>query len=546
MTDAAVLASPLVAACRTDPGRTRQNNEDLPLLDAERGIFGVIDGVGGQNAGEVAAAIARDVILQRLARPLGTPAERVREAIALANNEIYRRARTAPDLAGMTCVVTLAIVSGGRLTIGHVGDSRLYTIGPRGLRKLTHDHSPVGEREDAREISEMDAMRHPRRHEVFRDVGSAHRDKDEDDYVEVVETIMEPDTAILLCSDGLTDMIPSATVGRIVRAHAGHAQAIADALVEAANEAGGRDNVTVVYAEGAGFAAAMRRAPAFGDALLDESPPVPRASPETSTRPGSVIGRLARRIVASRTVWFTLGAILGVAAALLFVWRTTDAVAPSGRTIVAGPAASATATTLAEAVTAAAPGDVIRLEPGTYAERLAVPDGVSVVARVPGASIFVNPSGAADWIAITAGGETGGTIAGLRVESSTVRPVAVGLQLSGHGRSLELLQLDGPMRAGIAVGADASASLHGSHFTVVGTALALAARGQCEATGNAFVRTPRATGTAVSLAEAAQAVLRRYVFTGYGRDLVNGLPDTERDQVRAANIVVPADAPAGR
>ena len=102
------------------------------------------------------------------------------------------------------------------------------------------------------------------------------------------------------------------------------------------------------------------------------------------------------------------------------------------------------------------------------------------------------------------------------------------------------------MRAGIAVGADASASLHGSHFTVAGTALALAARGQCEATGNAFVRTSRATGTAVSLAEAAQAVLRRNVFTGYGRDLVNGLPDTERDQVRAANIVVPADAPAGR
>jgi serine/threonine protein phosphatase PrpC len=542
VTDAAVLAVPLVAAFRTDPGRIRQNNEDLPLLDAERGIFGVIDGVGGQNAGEVAAAIARDVILQRLARPLGTPAERVREAIALANNEIYRRARTAPDLAGMTCVVTLAIVSGGRLTIGHVGDSRLYTIGPRGLRKLTHDHSPVGEREDAREISEMDAMRHPRRHEVFRDVGSAHRDKDEDDYVEVVETTMEPDTAILLCSDGLTDMIPSATVGRIVRTHAGNAQAIADALIEAANEAGGRDNVTVVYAEGADFATAIRRAPAFADALLDE----PQPAAQAPSRGGSAIGRLARRVVASRTVWFTLGAILGVAAALLFVWRTTGAVVPSGRTIVAGPAASATAVTLAAAVSAAAPGDVIRLEPGTYAERLAVPDGVSVVARVPGASIFVNPSDAAEWVAITAGGDTGGTIAGLRVESSSARPVAVGLRLAGHGRSLELLQMDGPMRAGIAIDAEASASLHGSHFTVAGAALTLADRGQCEATGNAFVRTLRAAGPAVSLGDAAQAVLRRNVFTGYGRDLVAGLPDAERDQVRAANIVVSTDAPGGR
>src|SRR4029453_17972547 len=177
----------LQSAYRTDPGRVRTNNEDVPLIDRERGVFGVIDGVGGQAAGEVAAAIAYDVILQRLARPLGTPSERVREAIALANNEIFRRAGTSRELAGMTCVVTLAVVNDGRLTIGHVGDSRLYKLGPEGMQKLTHDHSPVGEREDAQEIAEIDAMRHPRRHEVFRDVGGALRDKDEDDYVEIVE-----------------------------------------------------------------------------------------------------------------------------------------------------------------------------------------------------------------------------------------------------------------------------------------------------------------------------------------------------------------------
>src|SRR6478736_446933 len=161
----------LQAAYRTDPGRVRTNNEDVPLVDTERGVYGVIDGVGGQAAGEFAAAIAYDVILQRLGRPLGTPAERVREAIALANNEIFRRAGTSGELAGMTCVVTLAVVNDGRLTIGHVGDSRLYKLGPEGMQKLTHDHSPVGEREDAQEIAEIDAMRHPRRHEVFRDGG---------------------------------------------------------------------------------------------------------------------------------------------------------------------------------------------------------------------------------------------------------------------------------------------------------------------------------------------------------------------------------------
>src|SRR5687767_3249484 len=113
VTDTTTAAQPLAAAFRSDPGRVRANNEDVALADAERGIFGVIDGVGGQAAGELAAAIAQDVILQRLARPLGTPSERVREAIAIANNEIFRRAGTSPELAGMTCVLTLAVVNDG-------------------------------------------------------------------------------------------------------------------------------------------------------------------------------------------------------------------------------------------------------------------------------------------------------------------------------------------------------------------------------------------------------------------------------------------------
>ena len=158
----------------------------------------------------------------------------------------------------MTCVVTLAIVAEGRLTIGHVGDSRLYKVRPDGLQKLTHDHSPVGEREDAQELTELAAMRHPRRHEVFRDVGGALRDKDEADYVEVTEQPFERDAAILLCTDGLTDMLPSTTIDRLVRQHAGDPDAVVGALVEAANEAGGSDNVTVVYAEGPEFARAVR------------------------------------------------------------------------------------------------------------------------------------------------------------------------------------------------------------------------------------------------------------------------------------------------
>lgn len=557
MAEGALATRPLAAAARSDPGRVRTNNEDLPLLDRDRGIVGVIDGVGGHAAGEMAAAIARDVILQRLARPLGTPAERVREAIAIANNEIFRRAAASPELTGMTCVVTLAVVTDGRLTIGHVGDSRLYKLRPSGLVKLTHDHSPVGEREDAREIGEVEAMRHPRRHEVFRDVGSALRDKDEPDYVEVVEDTFEDDAAILACSDGLTDMIPSTTIDRLVRAHAGQVDAVVTALVAAANEAGGRDNVTVVYAEAPGFAKAITEGP--GGTV--------RPIGSHGGWSAGVLARLAR----SRPTSFVLGALLGALAALGLAWRLSLAPPIGGRTIGAAPQASETIGNLATAVQAARPGDVIRLEPGTYAESLVVPDGVSLRARVTGASTFVRPATAeGDWVAIIAGGDSGGAIAGVRIESTPDAPVQVGIRLGGRGRSIELLQVDGVARAGVEFLPDASATLQGGHFAVPEAAVTLAERSRLEATANVFVRdgftgasadlalvvppavgqalqpTPTSDGPAITMQDGAEAVLRRNVFAGFGAVPVPGLPEAEQEPLRTSNVVVSADPSSPR
>jgi serine/threonine protein phosphatase PrpC len=426
------------AAFRSDPGRIRTNNEDLPLVDAERGVYGVIDGVGGQAAGELAAAIACDVILQRLARPLGTPAERVREAIAIANNEIFRRAGSAPELAGMTCVVTLALVTEGRLTIGHVGDSRLYKLRAHGFQKLTHDHSPVGEREDARELSEIDAMRHPRRHEVFRDVGGALRDKDEDEYVEVIEAPLERDAAILLCTDGLTDMIASSTIERIVRQHAGDPDAVAAALVDAANEAGGRDNVTVVYAEGPEFARAVRRArseglPLAGGAAGPDSPPAPvEEGTPAASGPERGVTHVLGWIRRSRITWFAAGAAVGVVAALLLVWRAGEAPASGPRVLAVSANASAEFSSLGDAVATSSPGDVLQLEPGTYPEAVVLPDGVGLVARVPGTVTFARPAASTgEWIAITAGGEMGNRVSGIRIASTPELPIDVGIRLSG-------------------------------------------------------------------------------------------------------------------
>src|ERR1051326_1981076 len=175
----------LRTAGASDPGRARGNNEDAFHVDGDRGIFLVVDGIGGHAAGEHAAAIAVERIRTRLERQTGTAEQRVREAIAMANNEILRRAASNPDWAGMACVLTLVVLENGSAVVGHVGDSRLYQIRRGPIRKITHDHSPVGEREDNAEISEAEAMRHPRRNEVYRDVGSEEHTPDDADFIEV-------------------------------------------------------------------------------------------------------------------------------------------------------------------------------------------------------------------------------------------------------------------------------------------------------------------------------------------------------------------------
>ncbi|MBW8894564.1 MAG: serine/threonine-protein phosphatase, partial [Acidobacteria bacterium] len=364
--DVRTAGAVLRAAARTHPGRVRANNEDLPLLDASRGVFGVIDGIGGKAGGEVAAATARDVILQRLARPVGTDAERVREAIAIANNEIYKRAAGSAEFAGMGCVVTLAIVAGDRLTIGHVGDTRLYKVRPEGMRKLTRDHSPIGEREDAGELPEPEAMRHPRRHEVFRDVGTIYRDKDEREFVDVIEDTIEPDAAILLCSDGMSDMLPANTIAHLVAQHAGAPERVVEALVAAANDAGGRDNITVVYAEMPLFAERVRHGAVpvttITEALLREPADV---APETLIPPPSgrpnPVARAFRAVVGSRAIWFAAGILTGVIGALALTAYVATTQVRGSRTLIVAADGRAPFATIGDAVAAARTGDVVRI-----------------------------------------------------------------------------------------------------------------------------------------------------------------------------------------
>ncbi|MBA2354612.1 MAG: hypothetical protein H0V80_08095, partial [Acidobacteria bacterium] len=249
----------------------------------------------------------------------------------------------------------------------------------------------------------------------------------------------------------------------------------------------------------------------------------------------------------------------GMLGALLLIWRDWVASPVGPRTFVAAPAGSPSFGTLAAAVGSARAGDLISLEPGTYPEQLILPDGVSLKARVAGASVFVRPAGAPDgWVAITAAGDGGGTIAGVRVASTPEAAIDVGVRLSGHGRLLELIQIDGPVRTGIDLAADGSMAVQGSHFSLAGPAIVVAAGSQLEVAGSIFVagtaHRPSATGGpddgtyphAITVGDGARVMLRHNVFSGFGPDPFAGLPAADREQMRAGNVVVTAGPSAVR
>jgi PPM family protein phosphatase len=290
------MTEALVSAAATDTGLVRERNEDRFWNDAARGVFLVVDGVGGQAAGEVAAETAVAAFRETIFQP-GTPEARIRAAIAHANNCIFERA--TGELQGMACVLTAALVEDGEVTIGHVGDSRLYLIWRGAIRKLTSDHSPVGEEEDAGEIPEEQAMLHPRRNEVFREVGSRPREAGDDEFIEIRRCRFRPDAALLLCSDGLTDLVTAAQVREIVGRYDGDPAGVAADLVEAANLAGGIDNVTALFVAGSEF----RGAPS-GDPPAHGSATKPRLD-TTSVKP-------RRSLFTGRMAFLAYGLMIGM------------------------------------------------------------------------------------------------------------------------------------------------------------------------------------------------------------------------------------------
>ena len=439
------------AAGDSHPGLQRDQNEDRLLIDPARGLYAVIDGVGGHAGGERASAIAFDLLSTRLSRETGSPAERLREGIALANNAILDEARRDPSLDGMTCVLTAALVSGHDVTIGHVGDTRLYKLRHGRIEKITRDHSPVGEREDAGEISEAEAMHHPRRNEVYRDVGAQPHAPDDAGFIDIVESTLEADAALVLCSDGLSDQVSSLSIRRIVESHAGDPAASVAELIRAANDAGGKDNVTVIVVEGGAFGRGAPRA----------------AAATTTAAPAPKVPSLARS-----ALLLCLGVVLGLALALAAAWfLRPDLLRPlpqpnlapasdAQRTWRVGLDAGADAASIGDALAQARAGDVIRLAPGDYREAITIDRAVTLIGE-PGAVIRAPLGTVAPWTAIAVTADVEVELLALDIAGADGQPVTTGIAVGAGSLRMIGVAISGATDNAIAIAAGARADIQG-------------------------------------------------------------------------------------
>lgn len=525
------------AGVATHPGLERPINEDRVLVDEARGVFAVVDGLGGHAAGELAAETAVDVISRQLAASVGDTGELIRNSITAANNRICDLAGGHEAWRGMACVLTLAIVQGDRVTVGHVGDSRLYLAWDGNLRKLTSDHSLVGEMEDEGELTEEEAMRHPRRNEIFRDVGSHPHAPGDPDFIDVREFPLRSDAALLLCSDGLSDAITSVRIRSILERYDGNPEAIARQLVDAANEAGGRDNVSVVFVPGPEF-------------LGRESLQVQGArARHSSTRVRPV--RPPRNALLRTAAWFAGGVLLG--AGLMMAYQQLIPRHPSAKGFVparvVAPAHIAVNPAdpfgITHALAIAHSGDTVDVPAGQYLGPIALKSGVDVVSNGD-ASVLQDPASSIDAAAVVARSVQGVRVKGLRILSDAAHPLRTGILIDNSSIEVDNTEISGAESAGVRIlGASQGELLadfiHGNQ----GPGVAIENASTTRLAGNRIEEngllktTPRG---GLEIAPTAHPTLMNNMVGGNGLN-TSGLPAEAEAEMRRHNLF---EAPARR
>lgn len=237
---------------RTDPGRARDNNEDAVALDDDTHLCVLADGMGGYNAGEIASGMATAFIKSEMARWLSeagrhAKVKEIRRALEIcvdnANRSIFNASDSNPQYSGMGTTLVVGVFHGKTLILGHIGDSRCYRLRGGELHQITKDHSLLQEQIDAGLITQEQAANSSIKNLVTRALGV-----EDAVMLDLNEHLVEPGDCYLMCSDGLSDMVDDAEIASILGGELPMEQK-ADGLVVAANEHGGRDNISVLLVQ---------------------------------------------------------------------------------------------------------------------------------------------------------------------------------------------------------------------------------------------------------------------------------------------------------
>lgn len=228
-------------AYRSHVGLIRASNQDAVLYLPEKGLYGIADGMGGHNGGDIASRMAVDMLGQLIREPF-PEAEKLRKSIRTINYMIYQRQLNEPELHGMGTTLTVFSVREDRLILEHVGDSRAYRIRQGILERISQDHSLVGEMVRDGLLSAQEAAVSPYRHVITRAVGT-----EPDVDVDVAEYDLKAGDRWLLCSDGLYEHITDSEICDILQANP--PEKAADILLNSALEKGGTDNISLLISE---------------------------------------------------------------------------------------------------------------------------------------------------------------------------------------------------------------------------------------------------------------------------------------------------------
>lgn len=231
----------MITEWRTHIGHVRSSNQDAVICVPEAGLYGVADGMGGHNGGDIASSMTRQILTVLLKDKLRTP-ENLLHAVKAVNKSVYERQKADAALNGMGTTLTVIQEINGYIYLAHVGDSRAYLMHRKCLRQVSHDHSLVAEMVRKGSLTKEEARHNPYRNVITRAVGTESTiDVDMEKYE------MFPGDIWLICSDGLHDLLEENEIADIIGKN--DIKNAVDLLIERALECGGTDNISVLLAE---------------------------------------------------------------------------------------------------------------------------------------------------------------------------------------------------------------------------------------------------------------------------------------------------------